>query len=323
MPDVQKIRLADIDLKKSFQPRVKGLDKDHVADLKAAYEAKQDIARPVAWRMPDGSFRLAEGFHRFEGASQAGIKSLMFTVLSGTESEYRVHAACSNQGHGLKRSNADKRRSVEVLLKELPDHSDRKIAELAGVSHVFVSELRLQVSSDDTSGTKTRTGKDGKNYPVNQSQVVTVTTSNSENPTNSSNSENENAENGTTTEPPQGAPEPVEVETPSEPEPPAADEPPGLVKQMETICRELDQIKRRIEAWKELPLSYCIHFPTIVVGIERIRSDIWGGRPAYPCPYCEAKGAKPDCKACKGTQMVVKHIKESGSSAMNRYGGVA
>lgn len=112
-----------------------------------------------------------------------------------------------------------------------------------------------------------------------------------------------------------------ESETPpTAPPEPAA---PDLVKQMETVCRELDQLKATVEAWKEHPESHGIHFPTVVEGIVRIRKDIWGARPAYPCPYCEAKGAKTDCKACKGTQKVVKHIKESGTASMNRYGGAA
>lgn len=102
-----------------------------------------------------------------------------------------------------------------------------------------------------------------------------------------------------------------------------AEESPDLVKQMETVCRELDQLKATVEAWKDNPESHGIHFPTVVEGIVRIRKDIWGARPAYPCPYCEAKGAKADCKACKGTQKVVKHIKESGTASMNRYGGTA
>jgi hypothetical protein len=58
------------------------------------------------------------------------------------------------------RTNADKRRAVELLLRdeEWSKKSDRWIAEKCGVSHNFVNSVRPQLSSDDSS----RTGQDGK-----------------------------------------------------------------------------------------------------------------------------------------------------------------
>jgi hypothetical protein len=52
------------------------------------------------------------------------------------------HALAANQTHGLRRTNADKRRAVELALDRWPDKSDREIATLAGTSHPFVGRVR-------------------------------------------------------------------------------------------------------------------------------------------------------------------------------------
>ena len=57
------------------------------------------------------------------------------------------------------------------------DWSDRRIAEVCGVSNQFVGNIRVEVSTVDTCPTtytlkdapaepETRTGRDGKQYPV-------------------------------------------------------------------------------------------------------------------------------------------------------------
>lgn len=63
---------------------------------------------------------------------------------------------------GMPRTNADKRRAVETLLRdeEWSKKSDRWIAEKASVSPDFASRMR-RLSSDDSSP-GTRKGRDGK-----------------------------------------------------------------------------------------------------------------------------------------------------------------
>ena len=52
------------------------------------------------------------------------------------------HALAANHTHGLRRSNADKRRAVGLALARWPDRSDREIAKLTGTSHPFVGIVR-------------------------------------------------------------------------------------------------------------------------------------------------------------------------------------
>lgn len=76
----------------------------------------------------------------------------------------------SNQGHGLERTNADKRRAVEVVLSLHPEWSDGRLADFVGVSQQFVSGFRPQVTTVVTSEMPAepvkRVGKDGKEYTV-------------------------------------------------------------------------------------------------------------------------------------------------------------
>ena len=63
----------------------------------------------------------------------------------------------------LKRSNPDKRRCVEIALKEFGGMSDRAIAEMCGVGKTLASEVRsVQVVEKTSSIQAPRIGLDGK-----------------------------------------------------------------------------------------------------------------------------------------------------------------
>jgi hypothetical protein len=61
----------------------------------------------------------------------------------------------------LKRTNADKRRSVELALAEWPNVSDRQIAEICAVGYSLVAEVRQSQLPDSGSSPQPRIGKDG------------------------------------------------------------------------------------------------------------------------------------------------------------------
>ena len=54
---------------------------------------------------------------------------------------------------------------MEIALKEFAVMSDRAIADMCGVTHPYVSEIRKEQVVTVTTST-TRTGKDGKSYPA-------------------------------------------------------------------------------------------------------------------------------------------------------------
>ena len=73
------------------------------------------------------------------------------------------YALGANAVHGQRRSNADKRRCVEIAVKEFGGLSSRAIAELCAVGHQLVDQVRGPL---DESSNATRTTSDGRQYPA-------------------------------------------------------------------------------------------------------------------------------------------------------------
>ncbi len=144
------------------------IDADTVAEYAAAWKAKATFPALVVFF--DGTDTwLADGFHRYHGARAAELNAVPVDIRPGTQREAQHFAAKANQTHGLKRTNACKRRSVCWYLndKTCVEWSDNKIAEDAGVSQNFVSEVRKQLTSDVSSpaaaaASQPRVGRDGK-----------------------------------------------------------------------------------------------------------------------------------------------------------------
>lgn len=162
--------IADIRRDGGTQARV-GLNEDTVKEYtEAMREGLWDWlgtrSRPiVCW--DDEGYWLADGFHRIEAAQRAGRKDYPVEVLRGGKRAALLRAAGANVQHGLRRTNADKRRAVELLLRdeEWRQWSDRKIAETCGVSNKFVGDMRRDLGVYDTH-LAPRIGADGKSYPV-------------------------------------------------------------------------------------------------------------------------------------------------------------
>jgi hypothetical protein len=99
---------------------------------------------PVVAFHDGAAYWLADGFHRVEAARRASCTDIMVDVRVGGRRDAILFAAGANGAHGLRRSNADKRRAVEMLLDdpEWAKWSDRRIAAACGVTHPFVASLR-------------------------------------------------------------------------------------------------------------------------------------------------------------------------------------
>jgi hypothetical protein len=95
-------------------------------------------------------YYLADGFHRVEAARKAELKEINAEVKPGTRRDAVLHAVGANASHGLRRTNADKRRAVMMLLedKEWSQWSDREIARRCAVSKTFVSNMRPYLATD-------------------------------------------------------------------------------------------------------------------------------------------------------------------------------
>jgi hypothetical protein len=111
-------------------------------------------------------FFLADGFHRLAALKKLDRQEVEVEVHRGGKRDALMYALGANARHGLPRNNADKRRCVEIVLRdpEWSTWSTRDIAKQCAVSHNLVAEMKkaLELSSDDTSKVR---GRDGKSYP--------------------------------------------------------------------------------------------------------------------------------------------------------------
>ncbi|TWT29169.1 ParB-like nuclease domain protein [Posidoniimonas corsicana] len=121
------------------------VDPAAIDDYAAA--ADSDVVLPplvVFGPSPDGRYFIGDGWHRLEAYERIGRILVTCDVRSGTERDARIHAAQANAAHGVRRTNADKRRSVEILLddEEWGQKSSNMIAQAARVSVDLVIRVR-------------------------------------------------------------------------------------------------------------------------------------------------------------------------------------
>ena len=125
----------------------------------------------------DGSeYWLSDGFHRVEAAERAGVNELPADVRRGTQRDAILYACGANAAHGLRRTNADKRRAVETLLHdaEWAKWSDHEIARRCEVSQPFVTGMRPKSSNNgyQMDGQIHRTAtRNGKTYTQDTTNI--------------------------------------------------------------------------------------------------------------------------------------------------------
>jgi ParB-like chromosome segregation protein Spo0J len=150
MPATQQLPLGAITLDPRAQPRLR-LDSGVVDEYAEAMKAGAEFPPVVAFH--DGeAYWLADGYHRHAAAGSVEAKTIKVEVRKGGVRDAILYAAGANARHGLRRSNEDKRRAVQTLLRddEWGRWADNEIARRCGVSQPFVSGLRSQVAAAAT-----------------------------------------------------------------------------------------------------------------------------------------------------------------------------
>jgi ParB-like chromosome segregation protein Spo0J len=111
---VRILPLKSLKVDYNLQARA-GMSRQHVEDLKAAYERGDDVP-PLTVFFDGNDHWLAGGFHRFDGAHNAKIKEIRCLVFSGTKRDALLFACGDNATHGMPRTDADKELAVSMLL---------------------------------------------------------------------------------------------------------------------------------------------------------------------------------------------------------------
>jgi hypothetical protein len=164
-----KLKLDSIRLDAGTQTRSR-LDEMVVSDYAEAM-IRGDRFPPVIVFKSNGEFIMADGFHRAKAARKARLTHILAELRKGTRRDALRFALGANHKHGLRRSNLDKRRAVEIALTEFENLSDHLLSEMCGVSQSFVTNVRQQLISEISS--TPRLGKDGKlrTLPVRSANV--------------------------------------------------------------------------------------------------------------------------------------------------------
>lgn len=123
----------------------------------------------------DGTdYWLADGYHRIQAAKEVGFKSFSCIVHQGDVKAAQWFSFGANKDHGLRRTNADKQRTVEAALEHPASGSmtDSDIADHCGVNRRMVLEYRKKhlVTGSQDSPARTVTRK-GKQYQQNVANI--------------------------------------------------------------------------------------------------------------------------------------------------------
>ena len=139
---LKDIPIAEINRDKATQQRVK-LNPETVAEYAEAMEMG-DKFPPIKVKFDGSSYHLYDGFHTTEAAYSIKRTTITAEVTEGTQRDAILASVSVNAKHGLRRSNADKRRAVTTLLEdeEWAMWSNREIARRCKVSESLVRTLK-------------------------------------------------------------------------------------------------------------------------------------------------------------------------------------
>ncbi|MDD4892765.1 MAG: hypothetical protein PHH73_02035 [Candidatus Rickettsiella isopodorum] len=158
--NIAKIKLDEIRIDGGTQQRCE-INNEVVTEY---YIAINDgIEFPAVTLFLDGiEYWLADGFHRFLAHQRLKSVDILAEIRKGNRRDALLYSTGANNTHGLRVTNADKRKSVLVLLAdaEWSQWSNRQIAKHCNVSKDLVAELRnLKVAEKPLSEKKSTTAR--------------------------------------------------------------------------------------------------------------------------------------------------------------------
>ncbi|MGW8328543.1 ParB/RepB/Spo0J family partition protein [Streptomyces sp. NPDC055897] len=119
---------------------------------------------PIVVHRP--TMRIIDGMHRVRAAVLRGEDRVEVQYVDGTADDAFVLAVRLNAEHGMPLSRRDRVAAAERIITSHDQWSDRRIAEVTGLSPDTVSALRRKTTTE-TDQLKARTGRDGRSRPVN------------------------------------------------------------------------------------------------------------------------------------------------------------
>jgi len=144
MQPLEKFRLDG-----GTQARLK-IDDDIVMEYAEAMQ-RGDTFPPVIAFDDGNSLWLADGFHRYHACKSLGKPAIATDRREGSQRDAILYSLGANASHGLRRSSADKRRAVEMMLKDSQwsQWANCDIARRCGVDEKTVRNIRNEYTSEN------------------------------------------------------------------------------------------------------------------------------------------------------------------------------
>jgi uncharacterized ParB-like nuclease family protein/FtsZ-binding cell division protein ZapB len=157
MKNVETIEIKKIRTDAGTQSRVE-ISEELVQEYYEVIEDEGDMP-PIVVFFDGLTYYLADGFHRIMAYQRATREYIEAQVKGGTLRDAIKYSLSANSKHGLRRTNADRRRSVTTALDDLEwgELPAREIARMCDVSHTFVNKIvkeRTQPPKDKPSKLK-------------------------------------------------------------------------------------------------------------------------------------------------------------------------
>ena len=159
---LQQLRIGAIELDGEVQSRIRH-NPDAIREFSEAMVQGKPFP-PVVVFYDGDRYWCGDGFHRVKAARRAKLTHVSAAVRKGGKRDAILHPVGANVAHGIRRTNADKRRAVLMLLRdpEWRHWSSREIARRAGVSHPFVESVRAGLTGNGYQSSTTRKSGDGR-----------------------------------------------------------------------------------------------------------------------------------------------------------------
>lgn len=147
---MKALNLSAIIIDKGTQSRAQ-ISEETVTDYAEAMQAGDQFP-PITVFFDGVDYYLADGFHRLHAAQRLGKASIQAEVKTGTLRDAILFSLGANDKHGLRRSNADKRKCVRTLLEDF-EWGELSVNEMARICCVS-PQLVAAVKSEMDGGTK-------------------------------------------------------------------------------------------------------------------------------------------------------------------------
>lgn len=188
IPKTLMLPISSIRRDGGTQQRALGMNRSHVESLLlvirmakkkgSGFNLFDTPFEPIAVYDDGENLWLADGHHRVAAYMIEGLTSIPADVRQGSRRDAILHSCRSNSSHGLPRTNEDKRKAVETVLKDpyWSQYSDLQIADMCMVSDWLVRkisrEMRDKGAAPRTAHRISRRGTRFDSQPLTESGKV-------------------------------------------------------------------------------------------------------------------------------------------------------